>query len=226
VKEANSTEKATTVSPLEAILVIVVTFFLSLFLGAIFLLVLGTGPTLVLGELLVLIVPLSYLLLKHIDVKSFIGLNIKPQLILLGIASGALIFLLDIVVSNAFTTIFGVSQTVEASNKIISDLTSSTPGLIFVVTSLSLTGFCEEFAFRGFLQNTINRKYSFIPAVIVSSVAFGIFHFDPQFVYTLSTIIMGLALGYIYYRYKSYVVSAIAHTTLNLIVLAILLLAL
>jgi membrane protease YdiL (CAAX protease family) len=61
--------------------------------------------------------------------------------------------------------------------------------------------------------------------VIISSVAFGLFHFDPQFVYIISTIIAGLVLGYIYHRWNSYVVSAIAHSTLNLIVLAFLLLA-
>jgi membrane protease YdiL (CAAX protease family) len=88
-----------------------------------------------------------------------------------------------------------------------------------------LAGVCEEFAFRAFLQNTINRRYSFIPAIIGSSVAFGIFHFDPQLVYILSAIVLGLALGYIYHRWNSYLVAAIAHSTVNLIVLVTLLLA-
>jgi membrane protease YdiL (CAAX protease family) len=97
--------------------------------------------------------------------------------------------------------------------------------LIAVVSALALAGVCEEFAFRGFLQSAINRRYSFIPAVISSSVAFGLFHFDPQLVYILSAIAAGLTLGYIYHRWNSYVVSAIAHATVNLIVLATLLLA-
>jgi membrane protease YdiL (CAAX protease family) len=225
VKETSHMEKANTISPSTAILVIAVTFVIVLFLEAAFFLVLGTGPALILGELLILIVPLSYLLSKHVDIKSYVGLNIKPKVILLGVASGVLLLLVDVASAAVLTSIFGVSKAVEESNAILTDLSSSTPGLISVIVALSLTGICEEFAFRGFLQNTINRKYGFAPAVIISSVAFGLFHFDPQFVYIIGTIIAGLVLGYIYHRWNSYVVSAIAHSTLNLIALAFLLFA-
>ena len=218
-------DKANIISPSTAILVIAVTFVIVLFFGAAFLLLLGTGPALVLGELLILIGPLSYLLSKHVDIKSYVGLNIKAKVILIGVASGVLLLLVDVASSAVLTSIFGVSKAVEESNAILTDLSSSTLGLISVIVALSLTGICEEFAFRGFLQNTINRKYGFAPAVIISSVAFGLFHFDPQFVYIIGTILAGLVLGYVYHRWNSYVVSAIAHSTLNLIVLAFLLLA-
>ena len=225
VKETSHMEKANTISPSTAILVIAVTFVIVLFLETAFFLVLGTGPALILGELLILIVPLSYLLSKHVGIKSYVGLNIKPKVILLGVASGVLLLLVDVAGSAVLTSIFGVSKAVEESNAILTDLSSSTLGLISVIVVLSLTGICEEFAFRGFLQNTINRKYGFAPAVLISSVAFGLFHFDPQFVYIFGTILLGLVLGYIYHRWNSYVVSAVAHSTLNLIVLALLLLA-
>ena len=81
--EANPVEqeKVNTVSPLNAILVVAVTFGIFLFLGAIFLLKLGTGPTLILSELLILIVPLSYMLVKRVNIKSFVGLDFKPKFI-------------------------------------------------------------------------------------------------------------------------------------------------
>jgi membrane protease YdiL (CAAX protease family) len=94
-----------------------------------------------------------------------------------------------------------------------------------VIAALALAGVCEEFTFRGFLQSTLTRRYSFIPAVIVSAVTFGIFHPDPQLVYILSAFTAGLVLGYVYYRWNSYVVSAVAHSTVNLVVLAVLLFA-
>ena len=216
-------EKTNTVSPRNAILVMVATFFLVLFSEAVFLLTLGQGPALVLTEFVVLLVPLSYMLLKHVDIRSYIGLDVKPRFILFGLASAGLLFLVDVVVSGLFTALFGVSRAVEQSNATVTSLSSSTGGLIYVVLALSMAGVCEEFAFRGFLQNTINRRYSFIPAVVVSSVAFGIFHFDPQLVYTLSAMIAGLTLGYVYHRWNSYVVSAVAHSTVNLVVLALLL---
>lgn len=218
-------ERVNEVSPLNAILVVIATFVLVVFLGAFFILTLGTGPALILSELLILIVPLSFMLIKRVNIKSFVGLDVKPKFIVLGLASGILLLFVNIVVSVVLTTIFGVSEAVESSNAMITDLSSSTSGLIAVIAALSLAGVCEEFAFRGFLQSAINRRYSFIPAVVISAVTFGLFHFDPQLVYILSALVAGLVLGYIYYRWNSYLVSAIAHSTVNLVVLAVLLFA-
>jgi membrane protease YdiL (CAAX protease family) len=217
-------QKADAVSPSEAILVFLVTFMLFLLLGAFFTVALGVELGLVLSELLILVVPFSYLLLKHVNIRSYVGVEIKPKFIVLGIASGVFLFFFDGAISAALTSILGVSQVVEESNTLIMNLSNSTFGLIAVTAALSLAGFCEEFTFRGFLQNTINRKYSFVPAVIISSIAFGFVHFDPQLVYILSAFLIGLVLGYIYHRWHSYVVSAIAHSTVNLMALAILLL--
>jgi membrane protease YdiL (CAAX protease family) len=227
LNEANPVEqeKVRAVPTLDAVLVIVVTFFLILFLGYIFSYTLGNGPGLVLSELLILIVPLGYMLAKHVDIKRYVGLDVNPKLVVLGFASAALLLFVDIAVSVVLTAIFGVSQAVEESNAIITDLSSSPGGLIAVIAALGLAGVCEEFAFRGFLQSTLTRRYSFIPALITSAFVFGLFHFDPQLVYILSAMTAGLVLGYVYHRWNSYVVSAIAHSTVNLVVLVTLLLA-
>jgi membrane protease YdiL (CAAX protease family) len=226
LNEANTVEqeKVRAVPTLDAVLVIVVTFFLVLFLGFIFSYTLGDGAALVLSELLILIVPLGYMLLKHVDIKRYVGLDVSLKLVVLGFAAGALLLFVDIIVSAVLTSIFGVSEAIEQSNTIITDLSSTTWGLIAVIAALALAGVCEEFAFRGFLQSTLTRRYSFIPAVIISAFVFGLFHFDPQLVYILSALTAGLVLGYVYHRWNSYVVSAIAHSTVNLVVLVTLLL--
>lgn len=219
-------EKERAVIPtLDAVLVIIVTFVLVIFLGAGLTLTVDTGLALILSELLILIVPLTYMLVKRINIRSYIGLDVKPKFILIGLASGLAVLLIDIAISGALTAIFGVSQAVEEANEIITSLSASPSGLAAVIIALSLAGVCEEFAFRAFLQNAINRRYSFLPAVVASSVAFGVFHFDPQLVYILAAIVVALALGYIYHRWNSYLVAAIAHSTVNLIVLATLLFA-
>jgi membrane protease YdiL (CAAX protease family) len=218
-------EKVAAVPIVDAVLVIAATFILILLLGSLFYLKLGSGPALVLSELLVLMVPLGYMLIKHIDIKRYVGLAISPKLVLMGFASGALLLFVDIIVSAVLTTIFGVSQAVEESNAIITELSTSTEGLIAVIAALTLAGVCEEFAFRGFLQSTLTRRYSFVPALFVSAFVFGLFHFDPQFVYILSALTAGLVLGYVYHRWNSYVVSVIAHSTVNLVVLFTLMLA-
>ena len=209
---------------LDAFLIIAVTFVLVLFLGSFFFLVFGSGPALVLSELLILIVPLGYLVAKRVDIKNYVRLEINLKLLVLGLASGVLLLFVNIIVSIVLASIFGTSQAVEESNAMIAELSSSTSGLLLVITALTLAGICEEFTFRGFLQNALTRRYSFIPAVIVSSITFGLFHFDPQLVYILSAISAGLVLGYVYNRYNSYLVSAIAHSTVNLVVLLTLLL--
>ena len=223
--------KTNFIPPWEAVLVIIVTFFIFIFLSAASLLTIGDKPTLVIGELLILAVPLGYLLLKRIDIKSFVKIDLNPKFIVLGLACGGLLLLLNIVVSGALTAVFGTSQAVEQSNSLITGLSSSPSGLTAVVASLALAGVCEEFAFRGFLQNSIFKalcsnlqkaKYAFPIAVTISAVVFGLFHFDPQGVYTISAFISGLALGYIYHRWN-YTTSATAHASMNLIVLVLLL---
>jgi membrane protease YdiL (CAAX protease family) len=218
-------EEIKPVPVLEAFLVIVVTFFLVLFLGFFLYIAVGEGPALVLSELVILIVPLAYMLMKHVDIKRYVGLNVNPKLVLLGFASAALLLFVDIAVSIVLTSIIGDSQAVQESNNTIIELSKSSGGLITVALALGLAGVCEEFAFRGFLQSTLTRRYSFIPALIVSAFVFGLFHFDPQVVYILSAMTAGLVLGFVYHHWNSYVVSAIAHSTLNLVVLAALLLA-
>ena len=226
MNEAEPLEQETVkpVPILDTLLVIVATFFLVMFLGYILLQFVGSGPALVLSELIILIVPLGYLLFKHVDIKRYVGLDVTPKLVLLGFVSAALLLAVDIAVSMVLTAIFGDSQAVQDSNNTIIELSSSPEGLISVVSALGLAGVCEEFAFRGFLQSTLTRRYSFIPALIVSAFTFGLFHFDPQLVYILSAASAGLVLGYVYHRWNSYVVSAIAHSTVNLLVLLSLLL--
>lgn len=216
-------KKEDIISPGGAILVVVVTFVVLLFVGAALYILVGNVISSIIGELLILAVPLGYMLLKKVDVRSYVGLEIKPRYILLGITLGILVFFFDDITAAMLVSILGPSQIAEESNKIIMDLISSPSGLLSAIVWLSLAGVCEEFTFRAFLQNTINRKYSFIPAVLVSSLAFGLFHFDPQLVYIIATFLAGLVLGYIYHHWHSYITSAVAHSTVNLIILAIML---
>lgn len=213
-----------TVSPLEAVLGVAATFFISMFLGSAFLLLLDYPIVAIIVELLILVVPLGYMLHKKVDVKGFIGLHVTPQTVLLGIALGALLFLFDVFVTGVLTSIFGTSELVEESNMLILETITSPVGLLSWTIALFLAGICEEFTFRGFLQTSIIQRHPLGVALFISSLAFGLFHFDPQLVYTISAFLMGLMLGYVYHRWHSYIVPALAHATTNLIVLAALVL--
>jgi len=212
------------ISPLIAIIAVAATFILFLFVGAALVVLFGYAVAMVFGELLLIVVPLGYMLCKRVDVRGYIGLEMKPKTILVGAASGVFLLFFSLFISTVLVSVFGVSEAVEETNKLVVDMSSSLEGLLSVIVSLSLAGVCEEFIFRGFLQTAINSRYSLGPALLVSSLAFGLFHFDPQGVYTISAFLMGLLLGYIYHRWHSYVVPAVAHATLNLVTLAIMLL--
>ncbi len=214
-------------------LVIVATFFVTIFLGAAILLLFGDAITLIAGELLVLIVPLIYLISKRVNVKDYVRINLNPKYIGIGLACGLFLLIVNIFVSGALTTIFGESTAVQQSNQLVTNLATTPWGLTAVAISLALAGICEEFAFRGFLQNSIFKtlknskyaKFSAIISIVFSATVFGLFHFDPQGVYTLSALASGCVLGYFYYRWN-YIVSATAHASMNIIVLIFLLLSL
>jgi membrane protease YdiL (CAAX protease family) len=217
-------EDQNVVSPLASILTVVLTFVLSMFGLAFLLFFSGYGPTLVLGELLIMALPLIVMLYKRVDIRNYICLQLKPAHFLLGIAFGFLLLFLNLIVSAALVSVFGVSQAVEDANALLMDISGTPEGLMIVATSLLLAGICEEFTFRGFLQTSISKKYPVGVALIVSALAFGLFHLDVQVVYTIGTFVMGLVLGLIYYRWRSYIVSAVAHASMNLIALALMLL--
>ncbi|MDH5634547.1 MAG: CPBP family intramembrane metalloprotease [Candidatus Bathyarchaeota archaeon] len=212
------------VSPLAAVIAVAATFFIFLFIGAVLLLLFDYPLAAIFGELLIIAVPLGYMLYKKIDVSKYIGLQITTRTVLLGVAVGAFLFLFDVATIIALTSIFGTSELVELSNELVLEASGSTPGLLQLIAALSLAGLCEEFTFRGFLQTSIQKKYPLGVALFISSLAFGLFHFDLQAVYTISAFLMGLVLGYVYHRWRSYTVSALAHATVNLIVLALFLL--
>ncbi len=161
------------------------------------------------------------MLYKGIDIKTYIGFEVKAKSVFLGIISGASLLSFNIVISIVLTSILGPSQIIEEANRLIIEISNSPQGVLALIVALSLAGICEEFTFRGFLQTAVKSKYSIGVALLVSSLAFGLFHFDPQAIYTFSAFLLGLLLGYIYHRSSSYIVPAVAHATLNLIVFAI-----
>ena len=159
------------ISPLAAILVFAATFVLALILLGVVYDLFGYYITLLVQEPLLVVLPLGYMLYKRVDIRNYIGFEVKLKTILLGISLGALVFLFDMFIFNVLTSVFGVSETVEEVNTLYANMSSSPQGLLILIVAFSLAGVCEEFTFRGFLQTAVNRRYSFVPAVLVSSFA-------------------------------------------------------
>lgn len=205
----------------EALLAVVASLLLSIFMAG-FIASFNYGIAMVVAELLLAVVPLGYMLSKKIDIKKYIRFGLNPRNILFGVAVGSLLVYFDFLIMVALTSLFGPSKAVEESNKIITEMTGSVDGLVFVAAALISAGICEEFTFRGFLQTAISGRFSPWIALVTSAFAFGfLLHFDPQGIYIIAAFLIGLVLGLVYYWSRSYTVCATAHATLNLIVLAL-----
>lgn len=221
----------TPISPIAAVMVIVLTFVAFIVISVAILIILSEFPlgeqvTAVIGELIILLVPLAYMLYKKVSIKEFIRLGeLKPKNLLLGVGLGLGTWLMGIFVNLALTYVLGPSELVEEASEVVVGLAQeSVAGLVLIFLSLFLAGVCEEFAFRGFLQNVLWSKYSFPVALIGASLAFGLLHPDPQGIYTIIGFLYGLVWGYAYRRLKSFVAVASAHATNDLIGLTIVLL--
>ncbi len=71
----------------------------------------------------------------------------------------------------------------------------------------------EETLFRGIILKAMLKKYTPWKAIIISAVAFGVFHLNPwQFLYAT---VIGIYLGYIYWKTRSLFYPILIHFLLN-----------
>jgi uncharacterized protein len=89
--------------------------------------------------------------------------------------------------------------------------------LIFVVAITP--AICEELFFRGYVQRTMERNLG-MKSFIITGILFGLFHFQPLGLITLS--ILGVLFSFFYYRSKSILPPAAAHFTNNFIAIILL----
>jgi membrane protease YdiL (CAAX protease family) len=97
----------------------------------------------------------------------------------------------------------------------------ASPWLIGIAFSIT-PAFCEEFFFRGLLQRSLLTKRGPVFAIVVSSLAFGIFHTlsgsVAAFDRLIPTTVMGLLLGYLTYKSNSIWPGVTLHAIHNAIV--------
>ena len=91
----------------------------------------------------------------------------------------------------------------------------------WALTNLFFTGYVEEAFFRGFIQENITSifnkyKYSFLIAIFISGIAFGLIHLPAGLIYTCIATIIGCSLAYIYYKTKNIHWPIFAHFGFNL----------
>ena len=97
---------------------------------------------------------------------------------------------------------------------------SSPAALILTFISICiLTPISEELLFRGYMLDALNRLHGKWPAIIISSIIFGMVHFDP-FTMGMATI-GGVIYGWIRIRTGSLVPGIVAHAMWNTMALMV-----
>ncbi len=92
--------------------------------------------------------------------------------------------------------------------------------LFLLAASWTLAAICEEFAYRGIIQNRIsslfsNNKTGIVVAVIASSALFGFAHTEQGVIGVVVTAIDAIFFSSLKYKYKSIWASVLAHGFMN-----------
>ncbi len=90
------------------------------------------------------------------------------------------------------------------------------PGIILygIISPLA-----EEVVFRGIIYNRVRRCVGLYPALILSSVMFGIYHFN--IVQGVYGILMGLVIAWVYERYGGFIYPCLMHSAANIFIYVI-----
>lgn len=174
---------------------------------------------LLLSEFLALLLP-TVLLIKwwHTPkVRAYTRLRgASVAEIALAVLGTILIIPIGSFISNAIQEYYHMSSDLENLEAKIFAAHSAMEFLFLVFVVAIAPAICEEFFFRGYIQRTFERTIG-AHSIALVGVIFALFHMEPLGLFTLSMI--GIWLGYVYYRSKSLLPNMAAHFTNNFVAL-------
>lgn len=162
-----------------------------------------TIPSLIVSDIII-ILPM---ILKMIKNKENVIRKENPKTILLIVAMG---IILNVLVSVAVESL-PASITKSSYNELVSMIMIDNVWVTLLTTGI-LAPIVEEFIFRYGIQGIYSKK-SVVTGIIVSSLMFGIAHMNP--IQSTYAFILGLILGYLYYKTGNLLNSIILHITIN-----------
>lgn len=110
-----------------------------------------------------------------------------------------------------FNTVIGILLNAPIENQ-TATMVENAPMWLTVLLVVIVAPIVEEFIFRKLMIEKLSR-YGYVTAILVSSIAFGLFHGNfYQFFYAT---FVGLVLGYIFVKSGSWLLSVLMHTLVN-----------
>ncbi|MEN6621679.1 MAG: type II CAAX endopeptidase family protein [Smithella sp.] len=105
------------------------------------------------------------------------------------------------------------------NNTIVMQLSSIK--IILIIIVIVLNSFIEELLFRGIMWSAFIKKMNTPIAALVTSICWGLWHYDTPLIGSCSIIFIGLFLSWSYFKSRTILVPMAIHTSYNLILILI-----
>lgn len=138
------------------------------------------------------------------------ALGIKPAIL-----SVSILICMYFVISGLFLIAdIAFPSVMEKYNELMKMSSLGTNVFITVIYGYLLGPVTEELCFRGVMQGLLHKSnMSYMSVIVIQGLLFGIMHMNlVQGVYAF---MLGMALGYIRYKYKTLILSVVAHIVFN-----------
>ncbi len=189
--------------------------------GGISAIILGLHLTIILSEMVILLVPLSFLRAGGHSLRHVFAYPHRLDLnfwILVGVASLFLFAVISDVTGYINQLVPRPKLQQEALLKLF--VAETWPEYLFrIFAAGALAGFCEEFAFRGFLQSIFSKKLGGVKGFVLTAFLFALMHLDPW--NFAGIFLLGLFLGYLVYLTGNLWVAIFIHSLSNTVAFTI-----
>jgi len=188
-----------------------------LVVGGISSIVFGFHVTAILGELLIFLIPLSFLSAGGYSLRRFLGYSGKLNFrfwLWTAVASIALYMVISDLSGYVHQLI---PRPPEQKQALLEVFVAKTwiEYLFRIFAACALAGFCEEFAFRGFFQSVFSKRLGEIKGFVFTAFLFAFMHLDPW--NFAGVFLLALFLGYVVLLTNNIWVAILVHFFSNCI---------
>ncbi|WP_026674815.1 CPBP family intramembrane glutamic endopeptidase [Alkalihalobacterium bogoriense] len=173
-------------------------------------------------HILLIILIIRSLKKHHISIKSVIGsLSIQKHPWLQLISMKIFLFIFSTLSIVAILYVIGLVDSTFYRDILLeenSEIIDINRMIVTLVIGITLVPIMEELFFRGFLLNKWGERIGVTKAVMLSSLVFGILHFDSGFI---GSFVSGIFYSFVYIKSKTLLVPIILHSFHNLLALSL-----
>ena len=218
-EKRSNIKKGSIPSVQESLLILVLALLLMVYVGGIVSTSAPMSVSLIVQQSFIGILPILAALYIKADMKKVFGLRLPGMKNLLGsIILGVGAISLNLLVSSLLSIVFPSDSTgLNEQYMEILDGVAFVPGLLLMAL---LPAVCEEVMFRGYVLTAFKERMSFVKAVIIVSLLFGVSHMN--MIKIIPTALLGVALAYMAQKSGSIVTSALMHFINNSLAVVVL----